>query len=207
MSGAEGDSPASHDAEALRQPELGHDDETGFAPSDLTDGRAENDWKSRYREPRAVAQIIGEGTYLAVLLVGAALALLLVWIGTPRPWLGIGPARYVTFQSYGYAWIGGTLGGTVLAIKWLYHSIGKGIWNVDRLAWRLFTPHLSGAFAFGLIALATSGVFEILNRQLLRSGPAAVGTGFILGYFSDYTVARLYELAKHLFGDSESPHP
>jgi hypothetical protein len=146
-------------------------------------------------------QITSEGIYLAVLLLGCAAALILIWLGTPRPWLGIGPPRYETFRIYAFAWVSGTLGGTLFAVKWLYHSLGKGSWNADRLAWRLFTPHLSGGFSFGLLALATSGIFEILNRQLLRSSPAVVGVGLLLGYFSDYTVARLYGVAVHLLGE------
>jgi hypothetical protein len=171
-----------------------------FAPADLTDGRQENDWKSRYCHRRAIVQIIAEGAYLWMLLIATAAALILIWRGTPESWLGVGPARYDTFRIYSLAWVSGTLGGTLFAIKWLYHSLGKGSWHADRLAWRLFTPHLSGGFAFALLALATSGIFEILNRELLRSSPAIVGTGFLLGYFSDFTVARLYILAEHLLG-------
>jgi hypothetical protein len=183
--------------------------EVDFAPSDLTDDRAENMWRSRYRERRAILQIVAEAIYLGALILATAAALLLVWQGTPRSWLGVDAARYVTFRIYAFAWISGTLGGTLFSVKWLYHSLGKGIWNADRLAWRVFTPHLSGAVSFGLLALATSGVFEILNHELLRSGPAVVGTAFVLGYFSDYTVARLYKVAKHLLGgpheDREQP--
>jgi hypothetical protein len=181
-------------------PGTGRHDEVDFAPSDLTDDRPENEWRSRYTDRRAVRQIVGEGCYLGALIVAAAAALILIWLGTPRSWLGVDAARYDTFRIYSFAWVSGTLGGTLFAVKWLYHSLGKGYWNVDRLAWRLFTPHLSGGFAFGLLALATSGVFEILNRELLRSSPAIVGVGFLLGYFSDYTVARLYNVAAHLLG-------
>ncbi len=182
-------------------PGTGQHDEVDFAPSDLTDDRPEGEWRSRYKERRAILQITGESFYLAALLLGCAAALILVWLGTPRSWLGVGTSRYDTFRIYAFAWVSGTLGGTLFAVKWLYHSLGKGSWNADRLAWRLFTPHLSGGFSFGLLTLATSGVFEILNHQLLRSSPAVVGVGFLLGYFSDYTVARLYRVAVHLLGE------
>jgi hypothetical protein len=182
----------------------GRHDEVDFAPSDLTDGRQENDWRSRYGDRRATVQIAAESAYLGVLIIAAAMALILIWLGTPRSWLGVSELRYATFRVYAFAWVSGTLGGTLFAVKWLYHTVGKGFWHVDRFAWRLFTPHLSGGFSFGLIALATSGVFEILNRELLRSSPAVVGTAFILGYFSDFTVARLYKVAKHLLGSSHN---
>lgn len=188
--------------DSLDQPTSGtgqHAD-VDFAPSDLTDDRKENEWKSRYREKRAIVQIACESVYLGALIIATAVALILIWRGTPRSWLDVSAARYDTFRIYSFAWISGTLGGTLFAVKWLYHSLAKGFWNADRLAWRLFTPHLSGGFSFGLLALATSGVFEILNRELLRSSPAVVGIGFLLGYFSDYTVARLYKVAVDLLG-------
>jgi hypothetical protein len=181
-------------------PGTGQHEEVDFAPSDLTDDRQENEWQSRYGDRRAIVQIVAEGVYLGVLIIATATALILIWRGTPRSWLGVDWARYNTFRIYSLAWVSGTLGGTLFTVKWLYHSVGKGFWNADRLAWRIFTPHLSGGFSFGLLALATSGVFEILNRELLRSSPAIVGTGFVLGYFSDFTVARLYKVAEHLLG-------
>jgi hypothetical protein len=180
--------------------EIGDHEEVDFAPRDLTDGREEDNWRSRYQDRWCRFQICTEALYLAVLLYGAAFLLLLIWIGTPQDWLGVSDSRYSTFQVYGYAWFGGLLGGTLFAVKWLYHSVGKGYWNADRLPWRIFTPHLSGAFSFGLIAIITSSIFEVLNQELLRRGAAVVGISLLLGYFSDFTVARLYQLAESLLG-------
>jgi hypothetical protein len=182
-------------------PGAGRHETVDFAPSDLTDGRPENEWRSRYTERRCRIQIWCETVYLAGLLAGVSGLILLVWVGTPREWLGVSPHRYSTFSVYAYAWLSGVLGGTLFAIKWLYHTVAHGYWNADRLAWRLFTPHLSGAFAFGLIALITSEIFQVLNRDVLRAGPAAVGLGLLLGYFSDFTVARLAEFARDLLGE------
>ncbi len=182
---------------------VGRHDIVDFAPADLTDGRVENSWRSRYTERRCQAQIGLEGFYLALLLTGIAVLLVAVWVGSPRSWLGVSHARYATFTVYSYAWLSGTLGGTLFSIKWFNHTIAHGSWNVDRLAWRIFTPHISGAFAFGLIALITSGVFDILNRETLRTGPAIVGLGLLLGYFSDFTIARLAKLARDLLGIHE----
>lgn len=182
-------------------PGAGQHDPVDFAPSDLTDGRPENDWRSRYTDRGCIIQIWCEATYLAALLAGGAFLILLVWVGTPRDWLGVSPGRYTTFSVYAYAWLSGVLGGTLFAIKWLYHTVAHGYWNADRLVWRLFTPHLSGAFAFGLIALITSSIFEVLNRDTLRAGPAVVGLGLLLGYFSDFTVARLAEFARDILGE------
>lgn len=178
-------------------------EEIEFAPADPYDGRDENDWHSRYTDWRCVVQIIAESLYLGFVLFAAAAALLVVWLGRPQEWLDVSSEQYATFQTYAYAWTAGVLGGALLALKWLYHSVARGFWNADRLAWRIFTPHLSGALAFGLIALITSEIFQVLNRDLIKSGPAVVGLSLVLGYFSDFTLARLYRLARDLLG---SPH-
>lgn len=188
---------------------VGDHEEVDFAPTDLTDGREEKDWSSRYPERWCRFQICAEALYLLALLYGSAILLLLVWLETPQEWLDISSSDYKTFQVYSYAWLGGLLGGTLFAVKWLYHTVGKGIWHADRLPWRIFTPHLSSAFSFGLIAIVTSSIFEVLNQELLRQGAAVVGLSLILGYFSDFTVARLYRLAENLLGSpaSHSKHP
>lgn len=174
---------------------------TGFARrGNLTDNRAVDDWKSRYADPECRRQIWAEGIYLFVLLVAAFAALVLVWQGTPMGWLDVDATRYANFKVHAYAALSGLIGGTLLSIKWLYHSVGKGRWHTDRLAWRLFTPPLSGAFAFCLIALLTSGVVELFNKEQLETPETVVGLGLLFGYFSDFTVARLYTLAESLLG-------
>jgi hypothetical protein len=179
---------------------VGDHEEVDFAPTDLTDGREEEDWKSRYSDRSCRFQICLEACYLIVLLYGSAALLLLVWLETPQGWMGISNEQYVIFQVYAYAWLGGLLGGTLFTVKWLYHTVGKGTWHADRLPWRFFTPHLSSAFSFGLIAIITSSIFQVLNQELVRQGAAVVGLSLILGYFSDFTVARLYRLAENLLG-------
>jgi hypothetical protein len=180
--------------------DVGDHEDVDFAPTDLTDGRKENEWHSRYPEFWCRFQICAEAFYLAVLLYGSAFLLLLVWLGTVQDWLDVSDDRYATFQVYSYAWLGGLLGGTLFAVKWLYHSVGHGYWNADRLPWRVFTPHLSSAFSFGLIAIITSSIFAVLDQDLIREGAAVVGLSLLLGYFSDFTIARLYVVAKNLLG-------
>lgn len=178
-------------------PLAAHDEVDYFGPRDRTDGREPDEWQSRW-QPRAVKQIAFEAFYLALLLILAPAALVWVWQGSPRDILDVDPSRYEVFRTYAYGWLAGTIGGTVFVLKWLYHSVARGGWHVDRLLWRLFTPHLSGAVSTAFIAIITSSIFEILNRELLQTGPALLGLGFLFGYFSDLTVARLYEMAKSL---------
>jgi hypothetical protein len=184
----------------------GHTGEGGvdFAPADLTDGRQPYDWESRYKGWRCWLQISAECAYLALLMLAAPVVLVLVWLGEPGDWLGIGNDDFHSIATYLFAWTGGLLGGTLFAMKWLYHSVAHGQWNVDRWLWRFFTPHLSGAFSFGIIALVTSGLFDVLDRDTLKAPSAVVGMSLLFGYFSDYTVARLASFAKRVLGVNES---
>jgi hypothetical protein len=192
--------PEQRDPGPDADPLTAHDEVDLFGPEDPTDGRDSEDWESHW-EPQAVKQIRFEAIYLALLLILAPAAVIWVWQGSPREIvLHVDPSRYEVFRTYAYAWLAGTIGGTVFALKWLYHSVARGGWHVDRLLWRLFTPHLSGAVSTAFMAIITSQIFEILNRQLLKSGPAVLGLGFLFGYFSDLTVARLYEMAKNVIG-------
>ncbi len=101
---------------------------------------------------------------------------------------------------YGSAWVGGTLGGCVFTIKWFYHTIARGKWHLDRRAWRFLTPVVSGALAFGTAALFISGVLPIFNTDVTRSIGAIVGLSFLVGYFSDNTVAALAATADRVLG-------
>ena len=174
----------------------------GFAPDDPTDGRRLLDWKTRY--PEAQRQIWTDGAYLAVLLVSIPALMLAFWVGYPNRWLQLSDDRYATVVKYALAWLGGTLGGTLYDIKWLYHSVARQIWHVDRRLWRIFTPHISGALAFAMIALISSGILRIFDTQAMQSRSLTVAVAFLVGLFSDKAVAKLSEVAETLFGASRA---
>jgi len=173
----------------------------GFAPSDPTDGRELLDWQSRY-EPEAWKTIWSEALYLGILLVAAPLGLVVFWLQLPQQLAGLSDEEYAPIRRYSLAWIGGTLGGTLFDVKWLYHTVARGIWSIDRRLWRLFTPHISGGLAFAVVALISSGVFRVFDPQAVNSLSLVVAVGFIVGYFSDSAVAKLREIAEILFGAS-----
>jgi hypothetical protein len=106
--------------------------------------------------------------------------------------------------KYALSWGAGTLGGTLFAIKWLYHTVARQLWHMDRRLWRLFTPHISGGLAFGVTALIASGVIRIFDKNATNSYALLVGFGFLVGYFSDSAIAKLSEVADTLFGTSRS---
>lgn len=176
----------------------------GFAPSDPTDGREKLDWRSKYAEPEARLNINCEAAYLGTLLALVPVGLLMLWLEGPKYWFGIPEAKYPTIAKYGMAWISGMLGGTLFGLKWLYHVVAHGLWNLDRRLWRLFTPHISGGLAFAVIALISSGIVRVFDRAAVESGPLVVGGSFLVGYFSDSAIAKLSEVAETLFGSSRA---
>jgi hypothetical protein len=171
--------------------------DVGFAPRDLTDARALGEWQSRY-EGRAWKFIAVEAVYLTVLLAAVVVALINVWLGGPASWWSLSPDQNVTFTRYSYAWLGGTLGGVFFALKWLYHSVAKQLWNLDRCLWRYFTPHISGGLAFAITAIFNSILAS--DRGSFMSGTKTLAIGFLVGLFSDNALAKLAEVAETLLG-------
>jgi hypothetical protein len=133
-------------------------------------------------------------------LVSIPIAILILWLGYPEHWLRLSDQTYKPVLKYGLAWLGGVLGGTLFDVKWLYHSVARQFWHLDRRLWRLFTPHLSGGLAFVVVALISSGILRIFDPQALQSPSLVVGIAFMVGYFSDSAVAKLSEIAATLFG-------
>jgi hypothetical protein len=175
----------------------------GFAPDDPTDGRPPLDWQSKYPSA-AQSEILKEAIYLAVLLALIPVAMLLFWMGYPNRWLKLSDATYASVVKYALAWLGGTLGGTLYDIKWLYHVVARRVWHLDRRLWRLFTPHLSGGLAFAMIAIISSGILRIFDTQASESRSLVIAVAFLVGYFSDTAVAKLSEIAETIFGASRA---
>jgi hypothetical protein len=175
----------------------------GFAPDDPTDGREFLDWQTKY-PPAAMRSIKLEAWYLLALLFLIPIGMLFFWLEYPKSWLQLAPEKYVPILRYSLAWLGGTLGGTLFDIKWLYHVVARQVWHVDRQLWRLLTPHLSGALAFAIVALIGSGMFRVFDKEAVQSYSLIVGIAFLVGYFSDSAIAKLSEIAETIFGASRA---
>lgn len=130
--------------------------------------------------------------------------LFIIWQGFPKTWLGLDDERYRTFVRYGYAWLGGTLGGTLFDLKWLYRSVARGRWHLDRRLWRLLIPHISGGLAFAVVVLVSSGILRIFDTTELSRAPVVLGVSILVGYFSDRAVGKLAEIADTLFGGTNN---
>jgi hypothetical protein len=173
------------------------DERPGFAPHNPTDGREKGEWITRY-PPEAHRKIRFEACYLTVFLILCPVLSFLIFTDVIGSWV-IDPV----IKKYAYGWLGGTLGGILFAIKWLYHSVAKCVWNSDRRLWRIFTPHLSGAFAFAFIVLISSNILNIFSPEAVDRPSTAFAIGFLVGYFSDSAIAKLTEVANTIFGATE----
>lgn len=175
-----------------------------FGQADPTDGRRKYDWRSKYDDPMPRRAIRIEATYLALLLFGYPVVMAWGWLEYPNSYLALPPEKYRTLFRYALAWISGSLGGVLFALKWLYHSVARGTWHLDRRLWRLFTPHISGGLSFAMVALISSGALRIFDTKAMKVFPVIVGVGFLVGYFSDSAVAKLSDVADTLFGTVKS---
>ena len=174
-------------------------DDAQVPVNQLPDGRKPFEWKSKY-PAEANKSIRFEAGYLVILLHLTPILLFAFWV---LPSVGIGnlsEAQLQTISKYGLTWVGGVLGGTLFSLKWLYHSVARGLWHLGRRCWRLYTPAISGGLAFVIVALISSGILRIFDGQVLSSGSSVVGLSFLIGYFSDSAIAKLSELADTLFG-------
>jgi len=177
----------------------------GFAPDDPTDGRKPGKWESRYPD-EALRRIRTEALYLAGHLALVPIGLFVVAMVDGYLRADFASAGSPTcFCQFAFAWLGGMCGGTLFSIKWLYHTVGKNMWNVDRRLWRFFTPHVSGGLGFAFVVLSSSRFLIIFDNKAFESPWVCFGLGFLVGYFSDSAMAKLTEVSQTLFGPTKRP--
>jgi len=121
----------------------------------------------------------------------------------PQYWLGLSGKTLLYFNICIGAWLAGTLGGTLFAMKWLYHAVAKNFWNLDRRLWRLFTPHIAGILALVVILIVSSGLFGFFNPETVEKLHFVISLGFLTGYFSDNAAAKLADIATSIFGKTK----
>lgn len=171
------------------------------------DGRQAGDWRSRY-DRRAWIQISIEFALLFFYLL-IACYFLVESVTTKSPentkdGLVYSPLLGVYFVEEYFKWVAlaaaGFVGGAVFDLKWLYHSVAKGIWNVDRCLWRIIVPFNSSMVSLFTGFLFASGVIPFLRNESFEDYYVFLGFGFVFGYFSDNILAALQNLAKQVFG-------
>lgn len=170
----------------------------------LTDERARGQWQTRY-PLRAWTQVVVELSYL-VLVVAIALSLLhQIAVAThavngPGLWPKVfdGASRHTL--ALGAVALGGACGGSVFALKWLYHSVAHGWWNCDRVVWRFVVPLLSALLALFTALMIGSGLIPIFSSRIIDGPRIGVAYGFFVGLFSDNLIAALQKLANQTLG-------
>lgn len=174
---------------------------------DYDDGREAGDWKSRYGRG-AWAQIFIEFILLFLYLVIPSYFLFEAIIEPPDQLAKDGFVYSSVLNIYvskeNAKWLAlalaGFIGGTVFDLKWLYHSVAKGIWNQDRCLWRIIVPFNSTMVSLFTGFLFASGSIPFLKNESFENIYTLLGFGFVFGYFSDNILAALQNLAKRTLG-------
>ena len=148
-------------------------------------------------------------SYLLFLLIVASACLLLIGLALaerPQPLIATTtiPLLRLPLDREILRWLSvalaGMLGGIAFDLKWLYHSVAKNMWSVDRCLWRLLVPFISGVVAVFLAFMMVSGVVPFLKGESFKSTYFGLGFGFLFGYFSDNVLAALKNFADSAFG-------
>jgi hypothetical protein len=170
----------------------------GFAPHDIADSRAAFDWRSKW-DDGAVRKMRSEAAFLLLLILFGAVVLV-------TRFYPLCPAdTALPIRDFAIiAWASGLIGGTSFAIKWFYHVAAKGLWHMDRRYWRLFSPIISSILALFANLIIYRDTLTEPNHSGLSLALKVTTAGFLAGYFSDNAFAKLAEVAKVLFGVTES---
>lgn len=199
-----------------------------FAPNDYTDKRPIGDWESKY-PPKARKEIFWEAIYVStVFILYSIVVFILLYLSSDgshvalKPTVTIDPATIApgggvdlagqeesinsqkwlpaSFLGYLCAWFAGGVGGSLFGLKWMYHSVAKRIWHQDRRLWRILTPHISAGLATFMILIVSSGLISIFDSDVAVRHIDILAFSFLVGYFSDKSLAKLAEVADTLFG-------
>ena len=178
---------------------------------DLDDGREQGDWVSRYGIYPWV-QITLELLYLLTLLVFCVSVIVdaVSYHADTNKVTGIVYSNIIgmRFTQDIAKWIAlglvGMIGGVVFDLKWLYHSVAKGMWHRDRILWRLIVPINSAMVSVFTGLLFASGAIPFLKNETFDNLFTLLGFGFVFGYFSDSILGAMQNLARRIFGTLDS---
>jgi hypothetical protein len=164
--------------------------------ADPTDNRRPYDWVSHYPDA-ARSQIRAEACYVVALLIISLVLTLISWMGLLAGLLGITGDSAVTLKKYAIYTSSGLLGGAVFGNKYLYRVVARGYWHQDRKLWRYLSPLNSAALAYVMGAAVEA---SFLSARETSSTKGVVVFGFLVGYFADQAISKLYDIATVVFG-------
>lgn len=168
------------------------------------DNRELGDYQTRYGLTvwlQIVIELAVVVVYLAAALYGIALAL---WLRKNAPTTTT-EIQIAACMPWAAVFFAGIAGGSLFALKFLYHTVAKNEWNRDRILWRFIVPVNSGVLAVCSGFGVSSGIVPFLDPQALDNLYASLFFGFFLGYFADHALARLQRLALEWFGTVDKP--
>ena len=155
------------------------------------DGRVRGDYETRYKDPKCKIKKKRDAVYITSLLLLALICMLLNFLGIFENFFRLEGEKKIIFHKVMYCVISGLLGGATFGMKYFYRVVARGLWNEDRVYWRLFSP---------LIAISLSVVMAaIMVKDVSSSSALAISIGFLTGYFSDEAVSKMYDVACVLF--------
>ncbi len=163
---------------------------------DPTDGRKPYQWTTGY-PPKAVTEIRWESIYLLFIFFFSLCSIFATWMGWITSLFLLTPEQAITFKQYAYYAASGMLGGVTFGIKYFYRVVARGYWHQDRRIWRLMSPLIALALALIIGSMIDASIIETRKP---RSGAAIVSIGFLVGYFADHAIAKMYDIANVIFG-------
>jgi len=179
-------------------------EETGHLASTNNDNREFGYFASRYGLT-VWAQIFFELAFLLVYLSAALYGIALsLWLRDHEPTTML-EEQLRALEPWGWIFFAGVAGGSLFALKFLYHAVAKNEWNRDRVLWRFIVPINSGVLALFLAFGVASKIVPFLDDRVIANLYAGLFFGFFVGYFADHALARLQRLALDWFGTVDRP--
>jgi len=163
---------------------------------DPTDGRKRYQWTTGY-PPEALTQIRWESIYLLFVFLFSLSLIFATWMGWIASLFLLTPEQTITLKKYAYYAASGMLGGVTFGIKYFYRVIARGYWHQDRRIWRLMSPLIAMTVALFIGTMIDASLIETREPT---SGAAVLSVGFLVGYFADKAIAKMYEIANVIFG-------
>lgn len=163
---------------------------------DPTDGRKRYHWVTGY-PAKAKIEIRLELIYLSFVFFFSLFLLFATWMGWITSLFSLTLERSVMFKIYAYYAASGMLGGITFSIKYFYRVVARGYWHQDRRIWRLMSPLISMVLSLIIGAMINASMIETREPT---SGAAIVSIGFLVGYFADHAIGKMYDIANVLLG-------
>lgn len=159
------------------------------------DGRRPGDFESRYKGKECQKKIKRDAIYITTLLIISFVCMLLNFLNIFEYIFELSGDKAIIFHKATYCVISGLLGGTTFGMKYFYRVVARGLWNEDRVYWRIFSPWIAVSLSIVMAA--------IMIKDVSSSSALAITIGFLTGYFSDEAVSKMYDVACVLFLKSD----